>query len=247
MKQLILVSALFASMSAFACGNNNLCPGEKVINDNGLTGVISAVFPSGEVAVKFDGYTTFNKWPVERLAVTSGCAQKDAYCVGKKVINDNGLRGTIGGVFQDGEVAVKYDGYTSYNKWPLNRLARTEGCSEDNYCVANIVINDKGLSGIVTGVYLDGEVAVRYDGYTTNNKWPTQRLAYTTGCSSDNYCVNDVIINDNGLAGSVTGVYKDGEVAVKYNGYTTNNKWPTNRLAVTDACADRSIIRSTIE
>lgn len=245
MKSLIAFLVLTTSLSAFACGgrgnSDGYCTGERVINDKGVAGVISGVLPSGEVMVRFDGYSNFNKWPVNRLALTKGCS--DRYCVGSDVINDNGIRGNIAGVYQDGEVAIQFNGYNTYNKWPVNRLALTYGCTYKGFCVGDKTINDKGIVGTVAGITYEQELMIQFNGYSTYNKWPMNRMAYTSGCTADDYCVGDVIINDNGIQGTITGVYLDGEVAVNFNGYSTNNKWPTMRLAVTEACADRGLVR----
>lgn len=236
--------ASFMSLSVSAnCpreSDGGLCTGARVISDNGLPGTVTAVFGGGsDVMVRFDGYSTNNKWPASRLARTMGCTS-DRYCVDETIISDNGLRGKIEAVSPDGQVMIRFDGYSTYNKWPTSKLSRTRGCTRDGFCMEDTVISDNGLKGSIKAISKStGKVHVKFDGYSTYNQWPTSRLGIAFGCTSDDFCVNDIIISDNGLEGKIEAIYQSGEVSVKFNGYSTYNKWPTHRLGVTNACQER--------
>ena len=172
---------------------------------------------------------------------TSTVESSGGLCTGSRVISDNGHAGTVSAIFGGGsDVMVKFDGYSTNNKWPSDRLARTYGCSRERFCVNEIIISDNGHRGTIAGILVNGEVMIRFDGYSTYNKWPTSKLSRTRGCTRDGYCMEDIVVSDNGHKGSIKAISKSkGQVQVKFDGYSTFNQWPTQRLGITDACQDR--------
>jgi preprotein translocase subunit YajC len=161
------------------------------------------------------------------------CDSEKELCVNDKIISDNGLKGKIKAVTPNGYFMVKFKGYNGYNKWPASRLARTKGCTQNKaLCIRNEFISDNGLLGTVRGVLPNNQVMVKFKDYDSYNNWPTRRLAPTKGCTSDDYCVGDVIISDNGLKGTIKAISPDQQVMVKFKGYDSYNKWPTIRLSI---------------
>lgn len=165
-------------------------------------------------------------------------------CPNDSVIDPNGHRGSIKAVLQNRTVAVAYPGYSKNYFWSPEKLAVTRGCSPSSvrHCVGATVIDTNGHEGRISGVFRNGKVNVDYSGYSKSYIWEVQDLAITEGCTRDNYCVGDTVINTNGWEGKVSGVFQNGKVTINYSGYSKSYTWETRDLAVTNECSDRSII-----
>jgi len=238
---LLLIAGPVNAWSCYSKNQFSYCTGDVVVNDQGVLGTIRAVFQTGDVMVAYSGHDGIHKWPTSRLAVTKGCASRKI-CVGEKIVNDQGVVGRVKAILSRTEVMVGFEGHDGFHKWPTSRLGKTNDCANRYFCTGVRTISDTGVIGRITGILPDKEVMVAFDGHDGNHQWPISRLAVVKGCTSDNFCATDKIISDTGVEGVIRGILRSGEVMIAFAGHDGFHKWPTSRLAVTEACTERPVI-----
>lgn len=158
-----------------------ICPGDRVIDQNGDLGVVRGANPfQGTVAVNYGGSTSYSK-NIPTLSITEGCVR--GFCVGDSVIDANGDAGVIKGVNPfNVTVAINYGGSTSYHR-SLKTLSVTFGCLK-GFCIGDSVIDSNGDSAIVTAInFIHQTAAINFGGSTSYSK-------NVETLSATNYCVD---------------------------------------------------------
>ncbi len=138
--------------------------------------------------------------------------------IGDVVISQNGWRGVVRGVFNDGRVSVYYSGSSAgvYIQNPAT-LARTYG-SEGDLTVGDQVISANGWMGEIHGIYMDGQVSVYYAGSSQGRYRTNPDLLARTRGMSGGFRIGDHVLSRNGWRGVVQGIYPDGTLSVYYAG-----------------------------
>lgn len=85
-----------------------------------------------------------------------------------------------------------------------------------DYCVGAKVITDLGKVGIISGKIQDDKVAIAYGSNSVDYSYEISKVALTTGCTSDGFCVGDKVITDYQMVGIVRGVFQSGKVAIEF-------------------------------
>ena len=177
---LILVS----SIQANACPRSQqrlICPGDKVVDNNGYVGMASGVNPFQQMVSINYGGSSDNIKSITSTAIGAGCLE--GYCVGDLAIDDNGYRGRIDAVNPyNRTVAINYGG-SSDNIKNIESISLGLGCMM-GYCVGDKVIDDEGYKGEVDAINrFRGTAAVNYGGSSDNIK-RIQSLSSSEFCST---------------------------------------------------------------
>lgn len=157
--------------------------GDRVITSDKREGVVKSMFPSSDNVVVFDEYYGNRTLMLSQIAVTSACATR-SLCVDDEVITSDKRSGVIAGYFGDGTIAVK-DKYFGYRIFEQRQLAVTEGCT-NYFCIGDRVITSANRSGVVSGFFGDGTVAIN-DSYFGYGIFRQKDLSITDGVCSDIY------------------------------------------------------------
>lgn len=156
--------------------------GSKVITSDLREGTVKAMSTSRDSITVYDSYYGNRSWSLDRIAVTNCCV--DVFCVGDKVITSDERNGVVAGYFGDGRIVVK-DSYYGNRTWSTDRVAVTEGCT-DQLCVGDRVVTSDNRNGTVSGFHANGQVVV-YDSYYGNRKWSEDRISLTEGVCANIY------------------------------------------------------------
>lgn len=252
MKYFLLGLGMLTSLSSFAnCelnntstlpmnGESNLCIGSSIITNSGLSGTVEAVFPNGRHMVKLVGYSGLHSYEANQLGRTAGCTS-NKFCVDESIVTDSGLAGTIKAIQPNGEVSVRLVGYSGYHKYTTQQLFRRDGCLKRKLCVNDTVISTSGLRGTIKAVDTETQRAqVSLVGYSGHHKYQESDLGKTTGCNDYKYCVNDSVITESGLKGTIQAIFKNGNVSVKLVGYSGYHKYESYQIAVTSSSQENA-------
>lgn len=156
---------LISGAQANACPRSQerlICPGDKVVDNNGNVGVASGINPfQNQVSIDFgDSYDTIKN--IKYTALGLGCLE--GYCVGDFAVDNNGNRGRIDAVNPyNRTVALNYGGRYDEIK-NIKSVALGIGCMM-GYCVGDRVIDNNGNRGIIEAINsYTGQAAISYGG-----------------------------------------------------------------------------------
>lgn len=173
MKRFVLVALgvlLFVNQQANACHTqqNFICPGDKVVDENGYIGRVSGVNPFQKtVSINYGG-SSDNIKSISSTALGMGCLE--GYCVGDFAVDENGYRGRIDAVNPyNRTVAINYGG-SNDNIKNIESVALGIGCMF-GYCVGDGVTDDNGYKGKIDSINrYRGTAGVNYGGSNDNIK-----------------------------------------------------------------------------
>ncbi|MBI4424706.1 MAG: hypothetical protein HY554_13315 [Elusimicrobia bacterium] len=194
--------------------SSGVCVGDTVIPE-ATPGTVEGMFSDGKVSVRIgDAYRAYDP---DRFARTGKreCSP-DGFCVGEKVMSQNGNAFKVAGIFPRGRLSLSSGEYY-YNA--DSDLAKTKGCS-DGICVGDRIVTSYRHSGRVAGIFHDGTVLFYRDDYAPGTighvfdapdyfRETTELIARTRGCSGG-FCVGAKVIASEG-AGKVAGVFSHRE------------------------------------
>lgn len=153
------------------------CVGKTAYTDSGLKGSVVGVFSSGDVALSLVGYSGYHKYSTSKLAIGEGCSL-DNFCVEDTVYTESGIKGSVTGVQgENRNISVSLVGYNGYHFYTPNNLAKSSGCTKDDYCTGDGIVTDSGISGSIVGVFKNGRASVKLRGYNGYHSYNTSSLA----------------------------------------------------------------------
>lgn len=139
----------------------SFCTNDAVITRGGSTGRVMGIFRNGDLMVEING-SLYRKSPAD-LAGSGGVTRPlpGGISVGQQVYTRGGSRGTVRGVFQNGDISVEING-SLYNK-DINDLA-VEGCLTREFCTGDGVLTVGGSYGTIRAIFRSGELMVEING-----------------------------------------------------------------------------------
>lgn len=96
------------------------------------------------------------------LLVLSTSAFSAQFNIGEGVITSSGKQGVVRAIFNSNTYMVKVDRKSRLQKERSYELGKVYGCAGVGFCVGDTVVTSRGKSGIVKGVFDDGNVAVKF-------------------------------------------------------------------------------------
>lgn len=239
-----LLIALIALLP-FAAEATNRYPqiGESAWSSDNLAGTVAGVFPDGRISLKV-GYSNYT-YQRHQIALSSCINQ--GVCSGTTVFTRDNLSGRLNGTFPNGNVSITV-GYSVYN---YNYYDIAQGvCSRDLCPGARVTTNDN-LSGTVNGFFPNGDVSIRvgYSNYVyafqnvggDRPSYPPYNPPY-----GDDIRVNDPVWTRDNLAGTVAGVFPNGNISVKvgYSLYNYVRRDIATRGCMGQVCSGEGVVTS---
>lgn len=219
--------------------NSTSAPGDRFpeglkVGDNimygGYPSVIVAIRADGQLMVKQSIGLVLTVAP-SSIAYITGCV--DGFCVGEKVINNDGKTATVTGVGKDKFIYVYETGWTYSEFRKAKELAKTTGCNSNGLCVGNTVIDNSGYPVKITGIKSDNKVTVFKSDWSYSELREPNVLAKVTGCSARNICVGDQVYMANGEKATITGILNSTQVRVYVSGWSYSEIRNVDSLGVT--------------
>lgn len=179
MKKVLFLALVAFIPNLFACYVENkleYCEGNFVINKQGLKATIKEIFDNGTAHIKYPSYDMEAILPLSDLGVIRG-ETEDGFKILDAVLTPFGEKAQIAAIFQDGQVALYTYDFWKHQVHPSNVVPRTEGCTEDGFCVGDSVKNRYGIEATVVGVMNHSpSVYISYEGQERIFKWSTKDL-----------------------------------------------------------------------
>lgn len=120
------IVGIYSTALGYGC-LEGYCVGDTAVDANGYRGVIDAVNPyNGTVAINYGGSSDGIR-NIESVSLGLGCVL--GYCVGDKVADSNGYRGTIDAVNRFRQTAAVNYGGSSDGVSQIQTLSSAEYCS----------------------------------------------------------------------------------------------------------------------
>ena len=137
---------------------------DRVINE-GKVGTVMEVFASGDFNVKPDGGYSYERAVWTRASVSKSVKCYKQFCATDRVIKNGKKVGTVIEVFSNGQLSVRPDGGSTYEReiWPASSLGKGIGCTPKNICV-NARINQGSSAATVIEVFDNNYLSVHPDG-----------------------------------------------------------------------------------
>lgn len=214
-----VILALSASLTAFnsmASCLGEICTGEKVINSFNEISTVIAIDSTEDKVVTRNAYSSLKSYSASEISdeISSGLLP-----VGKIVLDDYNIQGSVRIVFRNGKVVYRRNGYTSDS---ISSSVTPEISEIKDLRRGSRIIDDYNIRGEVVRLFENGSVFYRRDGYTsdsmTNSKNLTLRVGNVGKLSKD-----VAIIDDYNIQGKVTDLYNDGRVYYRRAGYTSDS------------------------
>ncbi|HEX7675709.1 MAG TPA: beta-sandwich domain-containing protein [Bdellovibrio sp.] len=159
------------------CSDNGICVGSRAIfqiNGAYYPGVVKNAFSNGQVAIIADGYTGLNY--ADAKSMGRSVSRLGNLNIGDRLearVGDSDYLGIVRELFSNNVVKIQFDGYTGYNYLQASEIGKQVNCEgASNICTGDRVVwrpNGQIYTGTVRSVYLNGKIAVQFDGYTGIN------------------------------------------------------------------------------
>lgn len=175
MKNLIAMTILFSSISAFAY-ESTISTGDRV-NFQNFVGTAVEVFSNGTVKIDVDDEPGYVYRTARKLGKRVKCHKE--VCTGSRV-NFNNYVGTAKEVFDNGTVKIDIDGYPGYEYKKVHKIGVGYRCS-DKLCKGDRV-NFGKRTGIAKEIFNNGNVKIDVDGEPGYAYRKVQTLGYNLDC-----------------------------------------------------------------
>lgn len=192
----------------------SLCNGEQVYTSQGQAATVRAFFTSGEIMVE-SNYTN-------RTVTAGELAYRGCYlgvCSDDQVVTRNGQSGTLRAFFDNGDVLVEI--FYTLKRMSLDDISISGGGDVGGGIgrpgqgvgvqVGAKVYTRNGQSGVVKGVFMNGDVSIEVN-YSTRTV-SRDELAFE-GCARRLLCSGDTVITREGQTGVVKAVFLNGREVI---------------------------------
>jgi hypothetical protein len=129
------------------------------------------------------------------------------------IVNTNArTNGVITKIFSDGIIVVTVDGNNS--NYYKEQLERPLTCIED-FCVNQTVVTNDRETGVIALVFSNKLVQILINGKKKN--YYTTQISKPITCTTDGFCVNQIVATKDYSTGIITQVFPDNVVTISIN------------------------------
>lgn len=210
---LALSASLVAFNSMAADCIDEICVGEKVLDPNGRISVVAGLDTNGRKVQVKDSNSTLREFDVSEV---SDEIESPKYPVGKLILDESNIQGTVKVVFRNGVIIYRRNNYPYDSS---TREASPEVTSIRELKAGTNIIDDSNIRGSVNRLFQNGTVFYRRNNYPYDTATKAENLILRVD-SKGQLTKGTPIIDDSDIQGKVTDLYADGRTFYLRNNYS---------------------------